>query len=217
MRTHRQTAAVLFVSAYIAAMAFFAIVRAFGLLWFQQEYIETSIPYWAGFVLMYLFWTFDGVILLKTLTPISWWKSAAIIGAVRVIVFFTAAGNVSFLFEFTILMVIPFIENGKGIENKRRSIGNSALYFAGITAYQLMMIFGRGYPMLGKYCHSWQILLTIDYRLFLFGLFLMKGAVGMFSPGPGCWFFIGKFDDLARKIGDVILKPFERFLRDDPK
>ena len=82
-RTHRQTAAVLLVSCYIAAMLFFAVVRAFGLLWFRQEYVHTSVPLWAGNALLYAFWVLDGIILLRTLTPLSWAKSTIIMSLAK--------------------------------------------------------------------------------------------------------------------------------------
>lgn len=207
-RTHRETAAILLVICYVSAIVFFAFVRMLGLIWFKQEYVETSMPLWAGHVLMSAFWMFDGVIKIKTLSRATWKSAIFIIVPLRIVPYLVLplAPIVIMSIEFFILIGVPFILN----KDKERSIGYSVLYVVAISIYQGLMMLGRGYPMLAKFSPSWQILLTIDYRLFLFGLFLMKGVIIMPS---GCWLFIGPFDSLAQKIGKAALRPFSRLLR----
>jgi len=190
-------------------MAFFAVVRVFGLLWFQQEYVYTAMPLWAEYTVMAAFMVFEITIMLRILTPLSWRKAAAIALAVRAVYFLCLPDPIYFILDVLAAMVIPLITN----KDKEKSVGASLLYIGGISLYQGLMMIGRGYPLLSKFSPSWQILGTIDYRIFLLLILLVKGASSMFRPGPGCMFFFGRFDELARRIGRVVMRPFRPFMR----
>ena len=88
-----------------------------------------------------------------------------------------------------------------------------------ISVYSLIMSLGRGYPLLAKYSPSWQILLTIDYRLFIFGIYMMKGAVSEMKNAnkaaqstsgpfrPGCLLWFGRFERATKAIGRIFWWP----------
>ena len=175
-RPHHHTAVILLVCIYVGAMLFFAIIRAFGLLWFQAEYQYTSLSPILGAILLFAFYWFDWTVKLKTVSSFRWGiviLSAFLISAVveAIFVFFDSF-QFMFPIELALLFGIPLIAS----KNKKHTILATASYFFIISAYQLMMIFGRGYPFIAKYSPSWQILVTIDYRMFLIGLLLLKGV-----------------------------------------
>ena len=203
-RPHRQTAALLAFGAYIAAMVFFALVRACGMLWFQQEYVHAEIPVWAGNIILSALWVFEICLILKILTPISWKWALLIAEPLAALDYLFAYGWQYILVDGIVFLFLPLLIN----KDRERSAGYSILFIAGINLYQLLMMFGRGYPMMAKFDPVWQMLGTIDYKFFLLSVFAVKGVVKM---GPrGCAFFFGKFDDFARKIGSVVLWPFTR-------
>lgn|GEM_PF-6514475 len=203
MRTHKETAAILFFSAYIVAMAFFAVIRAFGLLWFRVEYVPMELPEWAGAVILLIFLYAEFCIVLRILTSVKWGWIACMALAVTAVDFVCSEGWQFWLLDLAICLVIPLIFN----KDKRMSIGYSLMYIAGINLYQGLMMLGRGYPMLAKFDVVWQTLGTIDYRFFLLSILALKGVVKM---QRGCMFFFGKFDRFAAKIGGFILRPFTR-------
>jgi len=190
-------------------MFFFAFIRAFGLLWFLQEYVESDLPGWAEHFLMSGFWMFDGLIMLKTLSSVSWKRAVLLMVPLRLVSYITLslASVYIIISEAFLIVILPLFLN----KDKERSAGYSVLYIAALMMYQGLMVLGRGYPLLSKFSPSWQILLTVDYRLFLLGLFLLKGVV--VNMPPGCWLLIGPFDELAAKIGKTVLKPFSQLLR----
>lgn len=205
-RQHRHTFIVLLVAVYIAVMLFFVIIRMFGLMWYTQEYIPTSFNPIISHILLYLFWLFDGVVIMKTLTekPLKIIIPIVIFLRIPLYIAFICSCYIDFAIELLYVLGFPLIFN----KDKERTVGYSILYMAITWFYQLLMVIGRGYPMIAKYSTSWQIILTIDWRLFIYGLLLLKGVVKMDGPS-GCWFFIGKFDNIAKAIGNLILHPIK--------
>jgi len=202
-------------------MIFFAIIRSFGILWFSAEYVETTLPEWGGLLLLWVMWFIDSALMLKTLTSITW-KKVLIISLCLLIVFialqyltpvlsFVVWEVLTTASAFIVLLVIPLFLT----QDKELTLGYSLFYVLGISLYQIVMRFGRGYPAIGMMSPSWQIVSTIDYRLFLLAILLMKGAVVMEKSiipipnnPPTCWLFwdsAGKVERLARRIGHEIL------------
>ena len=201
---NKYMAAILACCCYIVAMAFFAIVRVFGLLWFQQEYVQDTLPLWVEGIVMCSFLVFEAAVILRILTPIRW-RTAILIGTVyKALCFLFTASWLFFLADILFTVCIPLIFN----KDKERSIGYSLLFFVCIFVYQCLMTFGRGYPALSKFNPIWQLLGTIDYKLFLLLILYVKGVATMF--GAGCFFLFGKFDQLAQRIGHAVLYPFTR-------
>lgn len=211
-RSHYETTAFLLVFCYMGAMLFFALVRAFGLLWFQAEYLETVMPEWLQFVVLCLLLSFDCFIKLKTLTLLKWRKIVVIVAVICAFNLSLSILPISIYLLFLmgmvtdvlLLVIVPLVSN----RDKERSIGYSLLYILVISLYQGVMSFGRGYPMLAMFSPSWQIVSTIDYRMFLIGILVVKGVVYMWifeNPPRGCMLFFGKFDNIAKRIGHEIL------------
>jgi len=209
VRTHRETAILLMVACYIGAMMFFAITRTFGLLWFSVEYIETGFSRHAGYALLIIFWIIDGVVKIKTLTSLSWGWVVFSVLVFRLLTLIPAVFGwgiwVDIVATTIILIAFPLLVN----KDKARSVVYATLYVVAISAYQGLIMLGRGYPVLTHFYPSWQIILTLDYRLFLVIIFIAKGVIqlNIFQrPPAGCWLFMGKFDDAAKRIGHKIIK-----------
>jgi hypothetical protein len=198
------------VAVYIAAMLFFAIVRVFGALWFRQVYVEAGLTPWAESLLMLFFWASEYTLILKTLSPLRWRTAVALSLLVRLTTMFYNPLWFCFAVDSLGAIIIPFAAN----KDKERSVGHSLAYIIAISLYTLVMMFGRGYPLLSRFSVSWQILGTLDYKLFILGIYLAKEATKMFDwlwnalkGGGGCAFLFGKFDRACQKVGHVILHP----------
>jgi hypothetical protein len=125
--------------------------------------------------------------------------------------YFDWSTNYDFFLELSFLLIFPTIIN----KDKDISLGISIFYVIGLIGYQLLMMFGRGYPAIAKFSPTWQLLSIIDYYMFIYGILIIKGAVIMDwgrMPG-GCWLFFGWFTDKAQSIGRFILSPITHFLK----
>jgi hypothetical protein len=86
-------------------MLFFAVVRTFGVLWFQAEYVQSSLPVWIQHVLMDVFWVIDGMLILSTLTKYKWWKYLIILSLFRLFYFAGHYPALYFLIEVSIVVL----------------------------------------------------------------------------------------------------------------
>ena len=211
MRTHKQTAALLTATAFVVSMAFFAVVRAFGLLWFSHD-PPVMLPEWIEPPLIVLFFLFDHIVILKILTDAPW-KQAAVVSVLWklldvAIYQFTENTWVYFALCALFTILIPLALN----REKDKSLGYSILFFVVINVYQLLMMFGRGYPAESNISAVWQVIGLIDYRFFLLSLLSMRGVVEM---GHSCflWFGKGKISAVAETIGHAALSPFRAAAR----
>ena len=204
-RLHRQTFLILFVCMYVVAMAFFAVVRAFGLLWFMQEPPAGIGNPWVDFFVKMGLWVLDGVIFTKTLTLLTTNKSILIVTMHTILAYAALFVGVDLfiVFEVSLFLFVPLVVN----KDKEKSLGYSLLYGGLIMAYTMLMMWGRGYPMIARYSAPWQLLAMIDYKMLIVGILFLKEVLRMPPNNPGCFFFFGKFDKLARKIGHFLLHP----------
>jgi hypothetical protein len=178
MKPNNQIAASLAFYSFLAAMAFFAVVRFFGLLWFQQEYIPIDISWLAYYVIMGAFLVAEGFIITRCLTASKWLVcllcAAGYLGFLYICVYPFAMWTL-FWCDLGYIFLVPLCLNWN--KGRLESFIASLIFAGGISLYQGIMMFGRGYPAISKYDAAWQILATIDYKFFLVILLLKKELV----------------------------------------
>jgi len=207
---HKQTAYCLSLIFYAIAMVFFAIVRLFGIAWFQIAPLGVELDIVTNAIISSMCWIIGSAITLRTLTSLTWQtvfymcviaKAGQLIFALLYFPYW-----LDYLYDIVFIITVVVIKN----YDKEMAIGRAALYIIGINLYTLIMTYGRGYALISKYNAIWQIIAVLDYYLLLVILYTLKGASEM-RPTPGCLFFFGRFDKVARTIGHVILMPFTMF------
>ena len=209
-RAHKQTAAILLFFSFIAAMLFFAVVRIFGGLWFKAEFVWHDMPQWLSFLILNFLFIFDITFLLKILTNNSWVKSFIVAFLYNIVINFISSLSIHFITDIVFCLFVPLFFN----KNKAKSFGYNLCYFLGIFGYQAIMMYGRGYPMIGSFNAIWQLISTIDYRFFILSIFLLKGVVKNMRTNnsnndgkKGCFLLWGFMDKLTGNIGRITLMP----------
>ena len=218
---HKTTFVVLFVCCYITAMAFFFFVRLFGVLWFCAELPNTDLPLILKYIIISSLWIFETFLVLKILTILSNKKSfiiTLILCALTYIAFIFP--NIIYIIDITIIFIIPLISN----KDKESSIGYSFFYIIVILIYSLLMMIGRGYPILSKFSAEIQLFSIIDYKLFILGIYLLKREVLKLNMQksttdpvkvPGCLLIFGKekLANAAKTIGSIPLYPIKKIMK----
>lgn len=156
---------------FIIAMCIFAIFRAFNIGLFANGYISVNTSELVYAIVSIAFHLYEGVLILKILTNLRWYYCLPIAILYTALVCIIQNHTIIFILDILYIVNVPFIFN----KNKERSIRNSIYFILGISAYQLIMSFGRyDVTTLGKYDIGYAILSFIDYRVFLFTLLLYK-------------------------------------------
>lgn len=207
---NREIAISIALISFFAFMMICAVCRLFGINWATVTYVDVYIPTYIEFIILCGYYVLESIFILKIITSIKW-KFALIISICCKIVQIPLPNDfLTVIVDFAVVFVIPLFIN----KNKRHSIAKSIMTFLGISGYQLLMRYARYCDATdGKYNVIWQILSTIDYKLFIVSIYLFKEVIVMKNKrelNPGCFFFWGKFDDLCRKIGNIFVKPFIR-------
>lgn len=205
--TNRQVAGLLTLIACVVSMLFFFVVRCFGLLWYQVPMTMQPMAYLPTLLINTALWTFEGYIIFRVLTDMRKVSAFGLSLLFKLIMMFFINDSTHFVFELLYMVFVPLLCNN----DKETSVGHSLFLIVGMSIYQLMMMFGRGYDILSRADTIHGVIATLDYRFFLLSLLALKGVRRMnWPPDPGghCWLFFGKFDKAAKKIGSIILKPF---------
>ena len=209
-RTHKQTLIILLFCAYAIAMAFFAIVRGFGLLYFQAENLIEPFPQWLELCITTGLWMFTFTMALKTLTDQRWHVCLIISIAVKTFILLTYTYLLTHIAVFIaidilMLILIPYIFN----DDKEMSLGYSILYIVMLNIYSIGIVFGRGYPMISEMTAGWALIAILDYYLFIYILYILKGVLRMGRPCIMIW---SKSDRWASAIGSAPRRLFNLVL-----
>ncbi len=202
--SYKQVALTLVIVAYGFAMIFFAIVRATGALWFSASYTTVEISKIADIAIRFFCYAIDCFVAIKFLIPMSFGVASGFAFIISFIQGYIPHTHVLFLDVF-LYLILPVILN----KDKALALGNVILFNAGIIAYQLIMMIGRGYPspIVGKPSGLWMLLSLVDYKMFLIAIIIAKEVRIMKSwDGVGCIWLWGPFDRAARAIGKFIMK-----------
>lgn len=156
---------------FIIAMIIFALFRIIGVAWFSQDYVTMEVSPLADRIIMSAYHLLEGFLILKILTKQKWWVCLLCALCYTGLQQLNLNMYVTFALDVIYTFSIPFVFN----KNKEKSILMSMLFFVGICSYQYLMMFGRyDLVIVGKYDVVWQILSTIDYKIFLIVILLFK-------------------------------------------
>lgn len=149
---------------FIAFMIFFALCRLCGWFWFSVEYKSIEVSKWVFWLIMGIYKTVEGVIILKILTVIKWYYCLLISIIYTCLNFSINESVIQFGLDIVFTFSIPFIFN----RDKTKSILSSLILFLIICIYQAFMMIGRyNLSINGKYDLFYAICSTIDYKLYL--------------------------------------------------
>lgn len=188
---------------YLSFAVFLVVARSFGILIYQAEPMNINIPFWVGEFFKSILWAFDCTIVLRMLTELPWKRIICIALVLTTLLTFEVLYKYSYLFDVTYFLIIPIV----CASNKLIKIRQSIFLLIFISLYQGLMFLGRGYPYLARVHILWQVVLTLDFHVFLFIIYQAKEANIM--GRPGCILFLGKFDKFAKKIGSFVLGLFK--------
>lgn len=149
---------------FIIAMTLFAVCRALNIGIFANGYISIDSSELVYHIITKALHLLEGFLILKILTKLKWYYALSIALVYTVLV--NVIGNVTlnFLLDVMYIINVPFIFN----ENKEQSILHSVYFILGMSAYQLLMSFGRyDVSIIHKYDLGYAVLSFIDYKLFL--------------------------------------------------
>ena len=156
--------------AFIVCMFIFAGFRLLGVGWFAQDYTSVEISPIISTIILAVYHIFEGVLILKILTKQKFWVCLLCSSAYTAILLLQLNPTLVFVLDIVYIVILPFILN----EDKDKSMLQSCGFMLAISCYQLLMSFGRYGSASGKFDLVYQLLSTIDYKLFLIIILLYK-------------------------------------------
>lgn len=168
-KTKSEIALTLCLTSMIALMIFFALCRLCGWGYFANNYIEHEFSlFWSEFIL-FILKAFEAIIILLTLTKCKWWI-CGIIGIVWTFIYLLPIPTWSnTIIDIVYIVCMPLFFNKK----KQESIGNSILFVAFLSIYQILLMIGRySIDINAKFNYLAGIANIIDYKLFILVLYL---------------------------------------------
>lgn len=173
----KQSASMLLILCYLVAMSFFVFMRLLGFEYFLAEVPPIEFEVWQQHLISNIFWFLNYIIILRTLTDMSWKRCLLIAIVIRfplIIVnefMFLLSANIILIIDIFIMVFIPLCIN----KTKAQTLKVCALYLLGTLAYQLLFIrYGRGYPEWGTTCSGWLTFSIIDYYVFIWLIYKHK-------------------------------------------